>query len=364
VASARFPGSGDQLCLWGFSCKRASVDWRKAGGHHPPTSARVHFELPLQTSSPGPFQPGRSLLQTLRSHGCPRLRQPGGGHPQRREFRPCGRCSPNRRGTSSAAPASCCDAVGARGGPALPRLLSCRPWRDGGFFIGPPLLGVTLGCTACWPTAASWQPKWLDAHPCLMAAGLPEGRSNGWGCTANPHKFSDRPRSNHGRRRVLCGATSDGCTAATSQPSEVERLPATCSATLSTVGWTRWFPDAASCPCAALWWYGPSGRCSRWRPRLVLWRFHYACCRLSRHLVVNSATQRLRYATSTAPICHRNCWWVAILSFGEGLAHNHHAHPSAPVTACAGSNSISPGSTSACSNGWGWPGACGWPATG
>ena len=43
--------------------------------------------------------------------------------------------------------------------------------------------------------------------------------------------------------------------------------------------------------------------------------------------LVNSATHAFGYRNFDCPDLSRNCWWVALLSFGEGWHNNHHAHP-------------------------------------
>jgi fatty-acid desaturase len=42
---------------------------------------------------------------------------------------------------------------------------------------------------------------------------------------------------------------------------------------------------------------------------------------------VNSAAHMLGYRTYRTDDCSTNCWWVALLSFGEGWHNNHHAFP-------------------------------------
>ena len=42
---------------------------------------------------------------------------------------------------------------------------------------------------------------------------------------------------------------------------------------------------------------------------------------------VNSATHRFGYRTYPCPDQSTNCWWVALLTFGEGWHNNHHAFP-------------------------------------
>jgi fatty-acid desaturase len=43
--------------------------------------------------------------------------------------------------------------------------------------------------------------------------------------------------------------------------------------------------------------------------------------------LVNSAAHMLGYRTFRTDDQSRNCWWVALLSFGEGWHNNHHAFP-------------------------------------
>ncbi|ERN42422.1 fatty-acid desaturase [Rubidibacter lacunae KORDI 51-2] len=40
---------------------------------------------------------------------------------------------------------------------------------------------------------------------------------------------------------------------------------------------------------------------------------------------VNSATHKFGYRSLDSTDCSRNCWWVALLTFGEGWHNNHHA---------------------------------------
>ena len=43
--------------------------------------------------------------------------------------------------------------------------------------------------------------------------------------------------------------------------------------------------------------------------------------------LVNSAAHRWGYRRFSTRDDSRNCWWVALLTFGEGWHNNHHAHP-------------------------------------
>ncbi len=55
--------------------------------------------------------------------------------------------------------------------------------------------------------------------------------------------------------------------------------------------------------------------------------------------LVNSAAHAFGYRTYTTHDRSTNCWWVALLTFGEGWHNNHHAFRSPRATGYAGSNS-------------------------
>ena len=42
--------------------------------------------------------------------------------------------------------------------------------------------------------------------------------------------------------------------------------------------------------------------------------------------LVNSATHKFGYQSHESDDQSRNCWWVALLTFGEGWHNNHHAY--------------------------------------
>jgi stearoyl-CoA desaturase (delta-9 desaturase) len=51
--------------------------------------------------------------------------------------------------------------------------------------------------------------------------------------------------------------------------------------------------------------------------------FHSTC-------FVNSACHKFGYRTHATTDRSTNCWWVALLTFGEGWHNNHHALQSSP----------------------------------
>ena len=90
----------------------------------------------------------------------------------------------------------------------------------------------------------------------------------------------------------------------------------------------RWFLLLQIPLGAALYWYGNAAQVHGGGLGLVLWAIPLRLV-LVYHVtwLVNSATHAFGYRNFDCPDLSRNCWWVAILSFGEGWHNNHHAHP-------------------------------------
>jgi len=116
-----------QLCPSGAPCSGPGPWMARRRTPPLPTSARVHLVAAPDTSRPlpsrgdPPFRPCAARV--------PRLRQPGGGHPQRREFPGVRRCRPNSGSTSSAPPASCWRCTWVPWRPCSPASGAGRPWR-------------------------------------------------------------------------------------------------------------------------------------------------------------------------------------------------------------------------------------------
>jgi stearoyl-CoA desaturase (delta-9 desaturase) len=90
----------------------------------------------------------------------------------------------------------------------------------------------------------------------------------------------------------------------------------------------RWFLLLQLPLGAALYWYGELAGVHGGGLGLVLWAIPLRLV-LVYHVtwLVNSATHFCGYRNFDCPDLSRNCWWVAILSFGEGWHNNHHAFP-------------------------------------
>ena len=77
-----------------------------------------------------------------------------------------------------------------------------------------------------------------------------------------------------------------------------------------------------------LYWYGETTQINGGGVGLVLWGIPLRLVAVY-HVtwLVNSATHTFGYRNFDCPDLSRNCWWVALLTFGEGWHNNHHAYP-------------------------------------
>jgi fatty-acid desaturase len=90
----------------------------------------------------------------------------------------------------------------------------------------------------------------------------------------------------------------------------------------------RWFLLLQIPLGLSLYWIGEAAQIHGGGLGLVLWAIPLRLV-VVYHVtwLVNSATHAFGYRNFDCPDLSRNCWWVALLSFGEGWHNNHHAHP-------------------------------------
>ena len=90
----------------------------------------------------------------------------------------------------------------------------------------------------------------------------------------------------------------------------------------------RWFLLLQIPLGLGLYWIGEAAQVHGGGVGLVLWAIPLRLV-VVYHVtwLVNSATHAFGYRNFDCPDLSRNCWWVALLSFGEGWHNNHHAHP-------------------------------------
>jgi len=302
-----FQVSGDQLCPSGLLAAGQGRGWR--GGDTTLPTSREFIWLPSNTS---PALPSRGILPfNLRSPRCPRLRQPGGGHPQRRDV-PAAPLPPKNSGSTKLGTTGFMLAI-ARGAVAalLPASGAGRPVAVMAVLYGATVLGAPWGLPPpAGPPQLSWHPSG-GAHPGADGQpGLPERTDRMGGAATATTQFSDQPNDHPDAGRGLWWTTATGCCHGPSQPvREVERFTATCRRDPFYAGWNRWFlmlqlplgaallgmAKRAGVPGGGLAW------CSGRFPLRLVVVYHVTW-------LVNSAHPRLTAtATSTSRSGSRNC---------------------------------------------------------
>jgi len=191
------------------------------------------------------------------------------------------------------------------------------------------VLGVTLGLHRLLAHRSFVAPRWLERLLVLMGTLACQSGPIEWvGLHRHHHKFSDQPTDHHDAGRGLWWAHSAWMLHEIPALSHVERL----TGDLRRDGLYRWLdrwflllqlPLGAALYTLGQWAQVPGGGLA-----LVLWGIPLRLV-LVYHVtwLVNSATHAFGYRNFDCPDLSRNCWWVAILSFGEGWHNNHHAYP-------------------------------------
>jgi stearoyl-CoA desaturase (delta-9 desaturase) len=189
-------------------------------------------------------------------------------------------------------------------------------------------VGVTLGYHRLLAHRAFQVPRWLKAVILTCGAlSCQQGPLDWVGLHRHHHLHSDDPADHHDSRRGFWWSHMGWM---------LHQVPAGVYVSLLTgdlarSGYTRWLNRwylLLQLPLAmVLYGVGQLTGAGGWA--LVLWGIPLRLV-LVYHAtwLVNSAAHRwgsARFATGEGS---RNCWWVALLTFGEGWHNNHHAFPS------------------------------------
>ncbi|MEI6829329.1 MAG: fatty acid desaturase, partial [Synechococcaceae cyanobacterium ELA445] len=192
------------------------------------------------------------------------------------------------------------------------------------------VIGVTLGLHRLVAHRSFVAPKWLERTLVVMGTLACQSGPIEWvGLHRHHHKFSDQPNDHHDAARGLWWAHSDWMLHQIPAVAHVERFTGDLQQDPFYRWLDRWFLLLQIPLGAALYWYGQHAGVRGGGLGLVLWAIPLRLV-LVYHVtwLVNSATHAFGYRNFNCPDLSRNCWWVAILSFGEGWHNNHHAHPS------------------------------------
>ena len=190
------------------------------------------------------------------------------------------------------------------------------------------VLGVTLGLHRLVAHRSFEAPKWLERVLVLMGTLACQSGPIEWvGLHRHHHRYSDQPNDHHDAARGLWWAHSEWMLHQIPALEHVHRLTGDLQRDPLYRWLDRWFLLLQLPLGAALYWYGQGAGVHGGGLGLVLWAIPLRLV-LVYHVtwLVNSATHAFGYRNFDCPDLSRNCWWVAILSFGEGWHNNHHAY--------------------------------------
>jgi len=191
------------------------------------------------------------------------------------------------------------------------------------------VLGVTLGLHRLLSHRSFEAPRWLERALVLMGTLACQSGPIEWvGLHRHHHLHSDQPSDHHDAARGLWWAHSEWMLHWIPALQEAPRFTGDLRRDPFYRWLDRWFLLVQLPLGLALWFLGEHLAVRGGGLGLVLWGIPLRIV-VVYHVtwLVNSATHAVGYRNFDSPDLSRNCWWVALLSFGEGWHNNHHAHP-------------------------------------
>ncbi|WP_225322917.1 fatty acid desaturase [Synechococcus sp. RSCCF101] len=192
------------------------------------------------------------------------------------------------------------------------------------------VLGVTLGLHRLVAHRSFSAPRWLERLLVLMGTLACQSGPIEWvGLHRHHHLHSDQVNDHHDARRGLWWSHSAWMLHEIPALREVSRFTGDLRRDPFYRWLDRWFLLLQIPLGLTLYALGERLAVPGGGLALVLWGIPLRLV-LVYHVtwLVNSATHAFGYRNFDSPDLSRNCWWVALLSFGEGWHNNHHAHPS------------------------------------
>ncbi|MEB3272074.1 MAG: fatty acid desaturase [Synechococcus sp.] len=191
------------------------------------------------------------------------------------------------------------------------------------------VLGVTLGLHRLVAHRGFETPHWLERLLVLMGTLACQSGPIEWvGLHRHHHLFSDQPNDHHDAARGLWWAHSEWMLHDIPALREIHRFTGDLRRDPLYCWLDRWFLLLQIPLGLALYAYGETAAVPGGGLGLVLWGIPLRLV-VVYHVtwLVNSATHACGYRNFDCPDRSRNCWWVALLTFGEGWHNNHHAYP-------------------------------------
>ncbi|HGY5557618.1 MAG TPA: acyl-CoA desaturase, partial [Prochlorococcus sp.] len=191
------------------------------------------------------------------------------------------------------------------------------------------VLGVTLGLHRLVAHRSFVAPSWLEKLLVIMGTLACQSGPIEWvALHRHHHRYSDQPNDHHDAGRGLWWAHSEWMLHEIPALRHRNRFAADVQADPFFRWLDRWFLLLQIPIGLSLYWYGELAQVHGGGLGLVLWAIPLRLV-VVYHVtwLVNSATHAFGYRNFESPDLSRNCWWVALLTFGEGWHNNHHAYP-------------------------------------
>jgi stearoyl-CoA desaturase (delta-9 desaturase) len=182
-------------------------------------------------------------------------------------------------------------------------------------------LGVTLGFHRLIAHRSFKTPKWLEYVLATLGSLTAEGSPLDWvGLHRAHHQFSDTPGDPHDANRGFWWSHMMWLAYESMPRDEIRKYTSDLNGDRYYEFMQQFFllPQVLLAVLLYLWG-GWSFLVWGVFLRLVL-VYHTTW-------LVNSATHKFGYRTFDSEDLSTNCWWVALLAYGEGWHNNHHAYP-------------------------------------
>jgi sn-1 stearoyl-lipid 9-desaturase len=182
-------------------------------------------------------------------------------------------------------------------------------------------LGITLGWHRMLTHRSFQAPKWLEYFLVFCGSLACEGGIIEWvGLHRNHHLHSDHEPDQHNSQKGFWWSHMGWMLFDVPAKSDVERLTKDINNDPVYRFLDQYFLPFQILLGVALYFMGG------WP--FVVWGI-FARLVLVYHCTwfVNSATHQFGYRTYDSSDRSTNCWWVALLTYGEGWHNNHHAYP-------------------------------------
>lgn len=187
-------------------------------------------------------------------------------------------------------------------------------WVSGG-------LGITLGWHRLVTHRSFQCPKWLEYFFVFCGSLACEGGIIEWvGLHRNHHLHSDQELDQHNSQKGFWWSHMGWMLQEVPAKGEVERLTKDINTDPVYLFLNQYFVPIQVVLGVLLYLWGGLP--------FVVWGIFVRLV-LVYHLTwfVNSATHKFGYRTFESGDRSTNCWWVALLTFGEGWHNNHHTYP-------------------------------------